>query len=187
MLLVIAALAATQPTVPDRTLARMVALYDEVCLQTFPIDAEVDALMARKGATPLTPEQVRITLVNDPGRGWMLTDGDREVLIFVEMPPYHACSVRRFTPAGFADLGAYRAVVDPYEASHPDFAPVQPYDTDRGNLHIHAIGEKRPLPTGGAETLYVFDQHINDPTKRAAGQTAVNVRFVHQIIDPGAH
>ena len=186
-LLFAAALTAATTTVPDPVQARMAALYNEICLQTFPIDAQVDALMQRKGATPLTSEEVKVTLVDDPGRGWRVKDGDRDILVFIEMPPYHACTVRRFTTNGFTDLSAYRAVVDPYEASHPAFVPAKPYDVDRGEIHVHAIGEARPLPTGGAETFYIYDQHITDPARRANDDTAVNVRFVHQIIDPGAH
>lgn len=166
---------------PDPALARLTALYDEVCLQAFPIDAAVDKAMADRGATPLTPEQVKVTLVDDPGRGWRIRDGDRDILIFLELPPFHACSVRRDFAAGLPDLSAYRPVADRFEAGHGGFAPVRSFDMDRGDLHVHAVGEQRMLPGGSAEALFVFDQHVIDPAKRAAGQTAVNVRFVHQL------
>ena len=57
-------------TTPDPVLARMTALYDEVCVRTFPIDSAVDQLMAGKQATALTPEQVAIHLKSNPGHGW---------------------------------------------------------------------------------------------------------------------
>lgn len=79
------------------------------------------------------------------------------------------------------DLSAYRSVSGRFEASHEGFAPIPPYEADRGDLHVHAVGEQRALPGGSAEALFVFDQHVIDPAKRAAGQTAVNVRFVHQL------
>ena len=179
-MLVLMAVAAAGAT-PDPVLARMVALYDEICLQSFPIDAAVDALMAKKDARPLTADEVKVTLRDDPGRGWAIKDGERTITVFIELPPYHACSVRRGTDAGFADLGAYRTVADPFEAAHRGFAPMAPMEGDLGDIHVHAIGEQRTLPGGGAESLFVFDQHITDPAKRNAGQTGVEVRFVHQI------
>lgn len=169
------------PPTGDAALTRLVALYDEVCLQAFPIDGAVDKLMAARGATALTPAEVKVTLVNDPGRGWQVKDGDRDVYVFLELPPFHACSVRRFFTGGMPALAAYRTVADRFEADHPGFAPVSPYDADRGDLHVHAIGEQRLLPGGSQESLFVFDQHVIDPAKRAAGQTAINLRFVHQL------
>jgi hypothetical protein len=81
-------------------MTRMAALYDEVCLKAFPDDAAVDRLMAEKGAAPLTPEQAQITLRGDPGRGWLLKDGERNIQIMLELPPFHACSVPgRWPPA----------------------------------------------------------------------------------------
>ena len=171
---------------PDPAIARMAALYDAVCLQAFPIDGAVDSLMASRamvesGATPLTPEQVKVTLVDNPGRGWRVKDGDRDMLVFLELPPFHACSVRRFLPTGRIDLGAYRPVADRFEADHPAFAPLEPHEVDRGELHEHGYGESRELSGGGAESLFVIDQHVIEPAKRAAGEAEVNLRFVHQI------
>ena len=175
------AAATPAPAAADPAFDRLVALYDEVCLQAFPIDGGVDRLMATKGAVALTPDQVKVTLVDDPGRGWRIKDGSREVLVFLELPPFHACSVRRFFPAGIPALPAYRAVAERFETDHPGFAPVAPYDVDRGEIHVHAVVEQRALAAGEQESLFVYEQHITDPVKRATGQTAVNLRFVHQI------
>src|SRR6478609_6120669 len=122
--LVLAAAAAASAAQPaDRArLERMVALYDELCLEKFPDDVAVDALMAAKGATPLTPEEVRVTFNDDPGRGWLLEDGDIEIQIMLELPPYHACSVRWMTADGFGDLSGYQSVIDEFEAAGPAFA-----------------------------------------------------------------
>lgn len=182
------AAAASEPApAPDPMVERLVALYDEICLKAFPDDQAVDSLMAAKGATALTPEQVRVTLKDDPGRGWLLKDGNRTIQVMLELPPYHACSVRRTTPQGFGDLTAYRAVTDAFKQTRPGFAPAGPVDQDMGAIHIHALGEARTMPGGKTETLYLFDQHVTDPARRARGETAVNIRFVHQIIDAGAH
>jgi len=181
-----AALTATTPHA-DPILARMVTLYDEICLRTFPDDAAIDALMKAKGATPMTPEEVKVTLNEDPGRGWFLPDGDRNIQVTVEMPPYHACVVRRMTPSGFSDLSPYQAVVEPFRKSNPGFGPAGDFDRDIGDIHIHATGEIRPLPDGRSETLYIFDQHMTDAARRAEGETGVQVRFVHQIVEADAH
>ena len=191
LLAILAAVAASaavgQPQgAPDPAVERLVALYDEVCLKAFPDNAAVDTLMAAKGARALTAEEVRVTFRDDPGRGWLLEDGDRPVQIMLELPPYHACSVRRTTAQGFGDLSAYRAVADAYKHGRPGFEAIEEQRTEMAGLDIRAWGEIRPMPDGGAETLYLFDQRVIDPARRAAGETAVSIRFVHQIMSPGA-
>lgn len=182
MLMIAVAIAATgAPVSTDPVIPRLIALFDEACLQTFPTDGGLDSLMAAKGATALTTEQVQKTFRGDPGRGWLLKDGSDTIQVMLELPPFHACSVRRMTVAGLDNLDAYRRLVDPYEAAHPTFAPVAVYETDFGNIHVYAVGEQRTLPGGGTEALFVFDQHITDAKRRAAGETGVEVRFVRQI------
>ncbi len=182
----VALLAAGAQPAADPVVTRMVALYDEVCLKAFPDDAAVDALMQAKGAKALTPDEVRVTFNDDPGRGWLLADGDRNIQIMLELPPYHACSVRRSTDGGFGDLAAYRAVAEAFKAAHPGFAPVAEQQADIGAYHAHMAGELRELPDGGAETLYMFDQVYRDPARQAATGNRVDIRFVHQIVSPDA-
>lgn len=156
-------------------------LYDEICLQTFPIDAQVDALMMRKRAIPMTADEVKVTLRDDPGRGWWLDDGDRRYTIVLELPPFHACSVRGNVGSGAIDLGAYREVVTRFKAAHAGFAPQPPLDSDQGDIHIHAESEFRSPATGLGEQLMVIDQHITNAERRARGETGSVLRFVHQI------
>lgn len=174
-----------QAAPPVTVMDRMAALYDEICLQTFPIDTQLDALMARKGAQPMTPEQVKVTLRDDPGRGWWLTDNGKTYTVMLELPPYHACSVRTNLPAGTLDLSAYDAVAKRFTATHAGFARQPPMDADQGDLHLHADSEYRTLPGGGGEHLMVIDQQINDPKRRAAGETGHVLRFVHQLTTKG--
>lgn len=185
-LLVVAAAVAAANSADAARLERMVALYDELCLDAFPDDDTVDALMAAKGATPLTPEEVRVTFNDDPGRGWLLDDGDIKIQIMIEMPPYHACSVRWMTDDGFVDLSDYEAVTDRFKASRPAFSEPEPQEGDVAGFHIAAITESRPLPDGGTEALLAIEQRVTDTQRRANGETRVSVRFVHQIISPGA-
>jgi hypothetical protein len=165
--------------------ARMAALYDEICLKTFPIDTQVDALMAAKGATVLTSDEVKATLRNDPGRGWRLQEGAITMLVFLEQPPFHACSIRAGIGSGQADLTAYRAVVSAFKASHSGFKQEKPMDADVGPIRIHAEHEARDLPGGGGESLMVIDQRVTDPARRARGETGTMLRYVHQFRTPG--
>jgi hypothetical protein len=98
----------------------------------------------------------------------------------IEMPPYHACSVRWWTDDGFGDLSGYKVIVDTYKASGPAFERPQKQEMDVGEFHVSGALEARGLPSGQTEALLLIEQ-------RAAGDTRVNVRFVHQIVEPGAH
>lgn len=182
MILALAAPDAAPP--PDPAIARMVALYDEVCLKTFPYDDQVDALMTAKGAKALTAEQAKVTLRDDPGRGWSIEDGDKAIQVMIELPPYHACSVRRMTAGGLTDAAAYRTAIDRFKQTRPGFTTVAPIEMDREDLHIRASGEQRNLSGGSAETLLVYEQAVTDAKRRAAGETAINLRFVHQLVTP---
>lgn len=178
--------AALPPLDDSGRLVRMTALYDEVCLRAFPDDGAVAAMMTAKGATSLTPAQVKVTLRDDPGRGWAIADGERHVFVFVEEPPFHTCSVRWTMAADPIELSGYRAVADRYEAAATDFAPMPTYETDRDGFHIHAVGKQRQKQGGGFESLFLFDQHVTDAKRRAAGETRIDFRFVHQIRSPNA-
>lgn len=174
----------SRPAAADPRLARMAALYGEVCLRDFPDDDVLDAAVTAKGARRLTEAEARITLVDDPGRGWALDDTGRTVLVFLELPPFHACSVRFPIASDQPGIEPYQAVIAPFLAANPGFEPIGPYDTDRGDIHIRAIGAGRRLPDGRTETLLLYDQSITDPARRAKGETGVMRRFVHQIVTP---
>jgi hypothetical protein len=173
--------AAAPLSVSDQRLSRNAALYEEICLKAFPDDKAVEAIMIAQHAREFTPNEVRVTMRADPARGWELQDGSAS--IWIEYPPYHACSVRWNAPQ-MSKFDAYRAVADKYEHSTGGFSPVNPYDDDQGDIHIHAVGEQRALPDKSSESLFVFDQQINDPKRRAAGETGVVLRFVHQYALP---
>lgn len=178
-----AATADTDPAVADRRLSHMAALYSEACLQAFPDDKAVDALMAGRHARRLSDADVKVTMGADPARGWSLEGEEGNPTVWLELPPYHACSVRWNTPA-IGDLKPYRTLADAYEARVGGFRAVRPYEGDMGAIHIHSLGERRPLSGGGAETLYIIDQQINDAKRRAKGETGYSVRFVHQFGPP---
>ena len=169
---------------PIDRLSRMTALYDQACLQTFPDDSALAALMDKWHARPLTAEQVKVTLNDDPGRGWELEEDGFSALVILEAPPYHACSIRWPMPEQIPDLKDYRAAASRYEQGKAGFAPIKPYDTDIKDIHIHAVGEQRQTYDGRFDSLFIYDQHITDPKRRAAGETGTMFRFVHQIYAP---
>jgi len=170
---------------PDPAMTRMVALYDEVCLQAFPDDGAVDRLMEAKGAVSLSPEEVRVTFQGDPGRGWLLKEGERHIQIMLELPPFHACSVRRTLSPGFG-IFEYRTAADAFKATRQGFVPVQEEVTESRGIRIRAQGEHRQLPDGRTEALLIIDQQVSDPARRARGEVGVDIRFVHQIVDASA-
>jgi hypothetical protein len=180
-----AAVVAPAPaTSADLMVTRMTALYEEACLGAFPDDAALDRLMAAKGAKPLTPDEVKVTLVDDPGRGWQIKDGDRSALIILELPPYHACSVRWPVGQWPVDLSDYKRAFDRFASTRPGFKPIDDYHGERGGIRIHASGVSRQLRDGSAESLYIFDQQVSDEARRAKGETGTMMRFVHQIKTP---
>jgi hypothetical protein len=185
MVVLLALLAAAASSAEaDQQLSRMTALYDQVCLKTFPDDKKVEALMTAQKTRPLTPDQVKVTMRDDPARAWELQDGSATV--WIEFPPYHACSVR-WNSTEMGDFREYRSIAGQYEQKAGGFSPMDSMDRDMGDLHAHLVGEQRNVGEGGTESLFVVDQHITDPKRRAAGETGYVLRFVHQYHVPEAN
>jgi hypothetical protein len=182
MLMLLTLVVATGASAADQQLSEMAALYDQVCLKAFPDDKAVEALMTKRNARQLTPDEVKITMGNDPARGWDL-EQDGSASVWLEFPPFHACSVRWNTPE-IGDLHGYGAIAERYESAGGGFHPIEQFDEDQGGIHVHAIGEQRILPDQRSESLFIFDQHITDPKRRTAGETGLVLRFVHQFAPP---
>ena len=104
----------------DQRLSAMTSLYDQVCLKAFPDDKAVETLMKAQDARELTPQEVRVTMRADPARGWQLKGSDATV--WVEFPPFHACTVRWNTPQ-VGDLSGYRQAAEVYERTRGGFRP----------------------------------------------------------------
>lgn len=183
MLVLLPVMAAADANAADQRLSRVTALYEQVCLRTFPDDKAVVALMTQRNARALTPDEVKVTMGSDPARGWDLAQEDGAT-VWLEFPPFHACSVRWNAPE-IGDLHVYGSVAEGYESAIGGFHPIEPYDADQGDIHVHAVGEQRVLPDGSSESLFIFDQHISNPVRRAAGERGYVVRFVHQFAGPG--
>ncbi|MDB5693062.1 MAG: hypothetical protein JWO81_2125, partial [Alphaproteobacteria bacterium] len=105
--------------------------------------------------------------------------------VTVEAPPFHACGVRTTTLAPFADMAPYRRLADGFEAGR-HASKVGPVNGTVGNVDTSGGGEMWKRADARDEALLVF---IATPVAaiRAKGDDAVQVRFVHQLVDPGAH
>jgi len=167
------------PADPAAHLAEMLALYDELCLHVFPDDDAVARNLRARGAAPLAEPQLRIYLHDDPGRGWRLEGRSARFDVTIEDPPYHACTVRTMTASGFPNLQPYQDLAARFEAGR-GFRPVQRLDGEIENVVMSLGGEETVLPNGSGEALLIA---IGTPTDkyRARGETAVEVRFVHQF------
>jgi hypothetical protein len=174
--------APVNPPDPTAHLAEMVSLYDRICLRAFPDDGAVAEVMTQLGATPLTPDQVEIYLHDDPGHGWRLSQGLARYDVTIEHLPYHACGVRTMTASGFPDMQAYQDLAARFEAGG-GYQHAEPRSHEGSNVVTTLGGEQRALPGGAGESLFVA---LATPIQRLrqAGQTAVEVRFVHQIYHP---
>ena len=173
----------TAPTDSAAQLREMVSLYDELCLRAFPDDRGVARALDSRHAEPLSAEQVRRYLHEDPGRGWRLQGQSARFDITIEDPPFHSCSVRTVTASGFADLAPYTEIAERFERGG-GFQRVPPVDTVLGDIRTSGRGEVRSLSDGHGEALLVY---FNTPVEkvRELGQTGIEVRFVHTFSSAG--
>jgi hypothetical protein len=167
------------PAEPAAQLAEMLALYDQVCLHAFPDDKAVAVAMAGRRAEALVGDQIKRYLHDDPGIGWRVTGATGIFNLTVEAPPFHACGVRTMTPSGFADLGAYRALADTFEAGH-GFQKIAPLDRVIDQVHTWGGGEMRHWSGGDEGLLTIFSTPVDEA--RSHGDDSLEVRFVHQVI-----
>lgn len=181
MLIYLALLVSPVASEAEERLARMTLLYQDICLKTFPDDKSVEALMTAQGARELTQAEVKVTMRDDPARGWELKD--KVATVWIEFPPFHACSVR-WNASEIGDLALYKTIAAKYEIAAGGFQPMSPYNDDQDDIHIHAVGEQKILPDKSTESLFIFDQHISNAKRREAGETGVSLRFVHQFTNP---
>jgi hypothetical protein len=177
----LAMIAGAEQGAADPVRDQMIDLYENICINAFPKDKDVDAAMAQLGATPMTRDEVSIFLHDDPGRGWRVTSGETVFNVTVEAPPYHACAVRVNLDREFADLGRYSELTDAYEKAHGEFFRMPPIEMDIGSdVHSRAVALQRVTPSGQGDSLFYF---VNSPTAAAAanGAKGVEIRFVHQM------
>ena len=166
---------------PAAQLAEMLTIYDEICLRTFPDDAAVARALDARGATPMSEAEVRSILHEDPGRGWRIAGRTGLFRLTVEAPPYHACGVRTNTVAGFPSMQPYQDLIARYGKGRT-FNKIGPISREVEGAQSGGAGDTA-MKGSLAEGLLVFTVQPL-PANRAMAGDAIQVRFVHQLVDP---
>lgn len=171
---------------PEGAMHGLIAIYDMICLRTFPDDARLDAAMGRlPGARALTADEVRTYLKDDPGRGWIMDNGTSRIVITIEAPPFHACAVRMpHTDGALDDAMWRRQVASAEERAGGGFQTMAPREVPVGEMKSAVIGDQRRNADGSAEAFYLFRTSPADPA--LAPTTGVELRMVHQLVAAGA-
>ncbi len=179
--------APSMPTpAPTGRLRGLVSTFDMICTRVFPDDARIATAMIRvPGMRPLTSEQIRTLLKDDPGRGWIVDQGGATIMITLEFPPIHSCAVRMPRTDGAIDEAMWRTVIDAAEArAGGGFKQMPQQSFVIGGMRSTVMGDQKLNPDGSAEAFYLFRTAPVDPVQ--AGPYGVELRLVHQIVAPGA-
>lgn len=167
---------------PDPQMGAMIGIYDMLCLRVFPDEAKIEAAMTKIGATPLTPDEMKIYLRDDPGRGWRIVrDGHVIYTVTIEAAPIRACAIRSMTSNGLLDEPRYAATVAAAETNAGGgFVKFPPFDHAVGDIRTQATGAQRQNADGSAEAFYL----IRSTPVKMTPTTAIEVRMVHQLMPP---
>lgn len=186
------ALANPDPTNADAE--QMARLFDTLCLRAFPDRADMEKAIGQLDAVPLTEDEVRAMLHDDPGEGWRVRRPEATYLVTVEAPPWHACAIRRMTRNGLPTTQAYDAAIKRYAVNRqrPLAAPVSQTVHGDGGVDIRATMRQLPAARaagGVTDSLMLFttDYHgrYRGPLDADSGSPGVEVRFVHQLRSMG--
>jgi hypothetical protein len=79
----------------DASGTELADLFGDLCLTRFPDDKALEEAVGKRQLQPMTQDQVKLVLHEDPGHGWLLKTATGTYVITIENPPYHACAVRR--------------------------------------------------------------------------------------------
>jgi hypothetical protein len=81
--------------VPPPPKDEILGLFLDTCLTKFPDDDALKATMASKKYNAMSPDQTARFLKSDPGLGWFVPTASGNYVLTLELPPYHACAIRR--------------------------------------------------------------------------------------------
>ncbi|WP_156025967.1 NMCC_0638 family (lipo)protein [Sphingomonas phyllosphaerae] len=155
-------------------------MFDMICGRIFPDDARVAAGMARiPGARPLTPEQLRTYLKDDPGRGWIMPAGASQIVVTIEAPPIHSCTVRINNTDGAIDEGKWQQMLTAAQArSGGGFVTLPPQTFETGGVRSQVGGVQKQGAGGAAEAIYLIRSTPKQPG------FATEIRMVRQLVTP---
>jgi len=165
-------------------------LFSAFCLEKFPDNAALDALAKSDLSTPMSSDEVKRYLHNDPGRGWYLRTKLGLYAITIEAPPYVTCAVRRMTPSGLATAKPYIDAVGAYAQKHNgklSNAPPQKAKSPDG-ADISAYPYVMQDSNGKSSDMFILfltnyhDQVSGEWRADSEGGVGVEVRLVHQLV-----
>jgi hypothetical protein len=99
--------------------AEMIEMFAAACLSKFPDDVAVRQYAVEKRLTVMPDEMVRQLLGADPGQGWVQDTARGRYLLTIEMPPFHACAIRRTDSATPDFLASLMQVLDAWAGTQP--------------------------------------------------------------------
>jgi hypothetical protein len=153
----------------------LVDIFARVCLEKFPDDAAVRQFAAEKRLAVMSDDIVRQLLGTDPGQGWFQETARGRYLLTIELPPYHACAIRKSGDAAPDFLAAFSLLLSTWAAtqSGASLKPSPPQNTEVSGLPTQAY-------------LWILDRGPGKPaeTLMALVTNATNkvvVRLVRQI------
>src|SRR6201999_1363064 len=83
----------------------------------FPDEAAVSQYAVEKRLTAMPDDMVHQLLGTDPGQGWNQDNARGRYLLTIEMPPFHACAIRRTDSAAPDFLASLMQVLDAWAGS----------------------------------------------------------------------
>jgi hypothetical protein len=169
------ALSATPVRPAEPAWAEMIDMFAGVCLGKFPDDAAVRQFAVEKRLAAMPDDAVRQLLGTDPGQGWFQDTARGRYLLTLEMPPYHACAIRRTDSAAPDFIAPLSLLLGTWAAtqSGASLKQLPPQNAQVGGLPTQVYqwvldrGPGKP-----AETLMAF---VTNVTNKVA------VRLVRQI------
>jgi hypothetical protein len=99
--------------------AEMIEMFAAACLTKFPDDVAVRQYAVEKRLTVMPDDMVRQLLGADPGQGWVQDTARGRYLLTIEMPPYHACAIRRTDNAAPDFFASLMQVLNAWAGTQP--------------------------------------------------------------------
>ncbi len=155
--------------------AELIEMFAAVCLQKFPDDSAVQQFAADKRLTVMSDTMIHQLLGADPGQGWIQETARGRYLLTIEMPPFHACAIRKTDTTTPDVLAPFSLLLDTWIATQSGASlkalPAQNMKLGGFPTEVHQwiIDRGRGKP---AESLMLF---VTNATDRFA------VRLVRQI------
>ena len=166
--------------------AEFTATFSNICLDTFPDSAGVDAAVAQKSAVPLTQDQVKVGLHGDAGKGWLLKGSSADFTILITTAPVRSCAVR-LTTNGLFTPGATYSALEGFFAAEKGLK-IQPGTLavrEPSDHYATTITNTTTKPDGskGDHVFLLTKDYFTDPHDPKK-LLSLDTELVHQILSP---